>query len=171
MAVWSKMKNGKKAAEKVKEDETKASKPKPPPYTHIPTHAATDALNGVSGVYQARDRVAIKEAVEKRKSIVRNASSSSQAFNFSRNSSYYNSNLEGADSVARLNPNPPMHAARSYQPSRLASKRRSSNILKPTSLPNHSIAVSEVDSRSVSNSSSSAGEKLLKVHVYRGSRS
>ncbi|MCJ1379238.1 hypothetical protein MMC17_002338 [Xylographa soralifera] len=101
MSIFSKFSRAKRAAEKHKSLKAAKEEPKEaPPYKHIPTHAAVDALSGAPSSWQHEDREAIKFQNDKRRSqMIRtpshlsNATSINTAIN--RNSSFNSSETYG----------------------------------------------------------------------------
>jgi hypothetical protein len=71
MSVFSKIKQGRKAAKdhkakKVEENKENEQPVAKQPYKHIPTHAAVDALSGAPSSWKAEDRSKIKQHHQRR---------------------------------------------------------------------------------------------------------
>ncbi|MCJ1392810.1 hypothetical protein MMC18_005681 [Xylographa bjoerkii] len=101
MSIFSKFSKARRAAEKHKSLKAAKEEPKEaPPYKHIPTHAAVDALSGAPSSWQHEDREAIRFQNDKRKSqLIRNPSRLSNATSINtainRNSSFNSSDTYG----------------------------------------------------------------------------
>ena len=70
MSVFSKIKQGRKAAKdhkaKTEEENKENSEPVKVPYKHVPTHAAVDALSGAPSSWKHEDRPKIKQHHQRR---------------------------------------------------------------------------------------------------------
>jgi hypothetical protein len=78
MSVFSKIKQGRKAAKEHKAKKVEENKenevPVKVPYKHIPTHAAVDALSGAPSSWKHEDRSKIKHHHERRSQMSRTQS-------------------------------------------------------------------------------------------------
>lgn len=92
MSIFSKLRRAKQAADSQKEKNNAAgeSKPKPAPYKHIPTHAASDALLGAPAGRRDEDRKAILAQHQRRSQSIlsRNPSSLSNVTTLNRDQSF-----------------------------------------------------------------------------------
>ncbi len=92
MSIFSKLRRAKQAADNQKEKNNAAAeaKPKPAPYKHIPTHAASDALLGAPAGRSEEDRKAIQAQHQRRSqyNLSRNPSSLSNVTTFNRDQSF-----------------------------------------------------------------------------------
>ena len=92
MSIFSKLRRAKQAAESQKEKNNAAAetKPKPAPYRHIPTHAASDALLGAPAGRREEDRKAIQAQHQRRSqyNLSRNPSSLSNVTTLNRDQSF-----------------------------------------------------------------------------------
>ena len=94
MPIFGKFRNAKKAADERKSENTAPadSQPKPAPYKHIPTHAASDFLAcAPPGWREAEDRKSI-QAQRKRRSEMRGSTSGLSVVTTLHQSDSYNSN-------------------------------------------------------------------------------
>ncbi|MCJ1433498.1 hypothetical protein MMC27_002860 [Xylographa pallens] len=147
MSIFARFSKAKRAAEKHKS--LKAAKEEPqeaPPYKHVPTHAAVDALSGAPSSWQREDREAIRFQNDKRRSqMIRSPSHLSTATSvntaINRNSSFNSSDTYGtresrqemrksqvhmgypASGFDHYTENPGYRNSRSYAKSPLASTR------------------------------------------------
>ena len=151
MSIFARFSKAKRAAEKHKS--LKAAKEEPqeaPPYKHVPTHAAVDALSGAPSSWQREDREAIRFQNDKRRSqMIRSPSHLSTATSvntaINRNSSFNSSDTYGTRESRQemrrsqvhmgyppggfdhYTENPGYRNSRSYAKSPLASTRASSH--------------------------------------------
>ncbi|ERF71069.1 hypothetical protein EPUS_03350 [Endocarpon pusillum Z07020] len=92
MSIFSKLRRAKQAADSQKEKNNAAAetKPKPAPYKHIPTHAASDALLGAPAGRREEDRKAILAQHQRRSqyNLSRNPSSLSNVTTLNRDQSF-----------------------------------------------------------------------------------
>jgi hypothetical protein len=88
MSIFGKLRRAKQAADSQKDKKTAdaESKPKPAPYRHVPTHAATDALLGAPATWREEDKKAIQAQRQKRNQyqLSRNPSSLSNVTTLNR---------------------------------------------------------------------------------------
>jgi hypothetical protein len=92
MSFWGKLRKAKRAADNQKDKNAAAadSKPKPAPYRHVPTHAATDALLGAPATWREEDKKAIQAQHQRRSqyNMSRNPSSLSNVTTLNRDQSF-----------------------------------------------------------------------------------
>lgn len=91
MSIFGKLRRAKQAADSQKGKNIAAkSDPKPVPYKHIPTHAATDALLGAPATWRERDKKAIQAQNQRRSqlNLNQNRSSLSNVTSLNRDQSF-----------------------------------------------------------------------------------
>lgn len=92
MSIFGKLRRAKQAADDQKDKKAAAAdpKPKPAPYRHVPTHAATDALLGAPATWREEDKKAIQAQHQKRSqhNLTRNPSSLSNVTTLNRDQSF-----------------------------------------------------------------------------------
>jgi hypothetical protein len=92
MSIWGKLRRAKRAADEQKDKNSAGadSKPKPAPYRHVPTHAASDALLGAPATWREEDKKAIQAQHQRRSQInmSRNPSSLSNVTTLNRDQSF-----------------------------------------------------------------------------------
>jgi hypothetical protein len=107
MSIFEKLRNTKKAADEHKPDD---SLPKPAPYKHVPTHAASDSLAcAPPGWRQVEDRKAIQAQYKRRSEMSRSTSGLSAVTTLHRGVSHH-ANDWTITTMDQRNTRPPMPA-------------------------------------------------------------
>ena len=105
MAIFSRLRKAKQAADnqKGKMAATAESKPPAAPYKHIPTHAASDALLGAPATWREQDKKAIQDQHLKRaqSNLARNRSSLSNVTTLNHDQTFTSSDRAHATTDAR----------------------------------------------------------------------
>lgn len=135
MTLFSKVRNARKAAEEHKKAasaQAASEKPPAPPYKHIPTHAAQDALAGSSSIWSREERSQLISAAHKRRNDLKMISVS-----FGGSSGNFHSEIDQSKiaQVRRMNHNISGSSSMLNVPA-AGSSRASLNLLPSTSAAN-----------------------------------